>query len=147
MDGAGYGLAVNANGGVSFTVSGGDAIALDSKATVNDGEWHHVIAECDREARTLTLYVDGKQDATGDGPGPDANLANTADLLVGGTPDGECLAGAMDFLRIGRGTLADARTSIDELYAWQFDGPFMRDFAGRKPEGRRDAGAIEGGSQ
>ncbi len=41
------------------------------------------------------------------------------------------------------GTLADARTSIEELYAWEFNGPFLRDFAGRAPEGKRDAGALE----
>ncbi len=47
-------------------------------------------------------------------------------------------------MRIALGTLADAHTTIDELYAWQFDGPFLRDFAGRKPSGaRRDGGAIE----
>ena len=38
----------------------------------------------------------------------------------------------------------DTKTTIDELYTWQFDGPFLRDFTGRKPVGRRDAGAIEG---
>ena len=36
-----------------------------------------------------------------------------------------------------------AKTDIKELYAWQFDGPFLRDFAGRKPKGNRDAGALE----
>lgn len=41
------------------------------------------------------------------------------------------------------GTLKDAKTDIEELYAWQFDGPFIRDFAGRKPKGKRDAGALE----
>jgi hypothetical protein len=70
-------------------------------------------------------------------------LANSGDLHVGGTPAGRCLAGAIDFLRICHGTLADARTDIEELYAWQFDGPFLRDFAGRAPRGRRDAGALE----
>ena len=47
-------------------------------------------------------------------------------------------------MRISLGTLADAKTTIEELHAWQFDGPFLRDFLGRKPTGRRDAGAIEG---
>ena len=37
----------------------------------------------------------------------------------------------------------DARTSINELYAWQFKGPHLRDFAGKKPDGKRDAGAFE----
>jgi len=50
----------------------------------------------------------------------------------------------LDFLRIAHGTLADADTTIEELYAWEFDGPFLRDFTGRKLAGaRRDAGAIE----
>ena len=54
---------------------------------------------------------------------------------------------ALDFLRIADGMLADAETTIDELYAWGFDHllcPFLRDFADRKSMGsRRDAGAIE----
>jgi hypothetical protein len=63
---------------------------------------------------------------------------------VGGTPDGRFLDGTLDFLRIAHGTLEDAHTTIEELYAWEFDGPFLRDFTGRKPAGtRRAAGAIE----
>jgi hypothetical protein len=88
--------------------------------------------------------VDGRIDATGPGVGPDVSVARDADLYVGGTPRGRCLAGTLEFLRISLGTLADAKTSIDELYAWQFDGPFLRDFTGREPIGlRRDAGALE----
>jgi hypothetical protein len=148
MDGAGYSLSVDDSGRVHFVVSGGGkTFALTSQSVVNDGEWHHVIAECDREDREMRIYVDGKLDSTGDGAGPDANLSNAGDFLVGGTPEGEYLAGAIDFLRVCHGTLADARTTIDELYTWQFDGPFLRDFTGRKPQGDRDAGAIEGGSQ
>jgi len=57
---------------------------------------------------------------------------------------GNCFRGAIDFLRIARGTLADAKTTIEELYAWEFDGPQFRDFTGRLPaDGKRDAGAIE----
>ncbi len=103
-----------------------------------------MIAEADRKAGTLTLYVDGRKDATGAGVGAGVSLANSGDLYVGGTPRGRCLEGAFDFLRIALGTIADAKTDIDELYAWQFHGPFLRDFMGRKPTGAgRDAGAIE----
>jgi hypothetical protein len=49
----------------------------------------------------------------------------------------------MEFMRISLGTLQDAKTDIQELYAWQFQGPFLRDFSGKKPIGRRDAGALE----
>ncbi len=71
------------------------------------------------------------------------SLANDGDLYVGGTPSGRCLNGTLDFMRICLGTLADAKTDIDELYAWEFDGPFLKDFAGRYPKGKRDAGALE----
>ena len=35
------------------------------------------------------------------------------------------------------------KTTIEELYAWEFNGPFLRDFCGNQPVGKRDAGAIE----
>jgi hypothetical protein len=78
------------------------------------------------------------------GIAPGISLANESDLFVGGTPTGRRLAVTIDFLRISLGTLADAMTSIEELYTWEFDGPFLRDFAGRPPRGeQRDAGALE----
>ena len=144
VSGAGYALAVNPSGGVTLAVSaGGRTTTLRSKVAINDGRWHHLVAESDRTASTLTLYVNGRIDATGPGLGGDVSLANEGDLMVGGTAAGRCLKGAIDFLRIALGTLADAKTDIDELYAWEFDGPFLRDFAGRAPRGRRDAGALE----
>jgi hypothetical protein len=39
--------------------------------------------------------------------------------------------------------LEDAQTDIAELYEWQTNGPFLRDFRGNEPTGRRDAGALE----
>jgi hypothetical protein len=143
-NGAGYSLAVNASGGVTFAVGGNTgAMNVTSSVAINDGRWHHVIAEADRTARTLTLYVNGRKDRKAQGPGSESSLENSGDLYVGGTPSGRCLHGTIDFLRICLGTLADAKTDIDELYAWEFDGPFLRDFAGRVPRGRRDAGALE----
>jgi hypothetical protein len=74
----------------------------------------------------------------------DGSLSNRGDFYVGRGRGGSYFAGAIDFLRVCRGTLADAGTTIEELYAWQFDGPFLRDFAGRGPaDGKRDAGALE----
>ena len=147
MSDAGYALTVGEDGAALFTVRGAGRAALGGKVRINDGEWHHILAECDRAAKRLVLYVDGRPDAAGGGIGAEVSLSNGADLLVGGTPDGKCLAGAIDFLRISRGTLADAHTTIEELYAWQFDGPFLRDFVGREPIGPRDAGALEGGTR
>ncbi len=109
---------------------------------MNDGQWHHAIVEADRRARTLTVYVDGKKDGSAEGVDGSVSLANEGDVHVGGTPEGRYLDGALDFLRIAQGTLADADTTIEELYAWEFDGPQTRDFTGRKRTGARNAGAI-----
>ena len=63
---------------------------------------------------------------------------------MGGTPQGRGLDGAIDFLRIARGTLADAKTTVEELHAWEFGGPFLEDFTGReRPAGGGEAGAID----
>ncbi len=144
MKGSGYSLAIGLTGRLAFSVKGtGASAAVESKAVVNDGQWHHAIVEADRKARTLTLYVDGRKDASSPGVDGSVSLANDGDVHVGGTPDGRYLDGTLDFLRIAQGTLADADTTIEELVAWEFDGPFLRDFTGRKPAGaRRDAGAI-----
>jgi hypothetical protein len=143
MAAAGYSLTVDTAGRVAFSVKGeGGSGSVSGTAKVNDGRWHHVLAECDRKSGTLTLYVDGKKDVEGAGVGPEVTLANAGDLYVGGTPKGRCLAGTLDFLRIALGTLTDAKTTIEELSAWEFDGPFLRDFVRRAP-GR--GGHREGG--
>jgi hypothetical protein len=50
-------------------------------------------------------------------------------------------------MRIARGTLAGSKTTIEELYAWEFNGPFLQDFTGRKrPADGGAAGAIDGPS-
>jgi Concanavalin A-like lectin/glucanases superfamily len=146
MNGVGWALGVNQGGGVSLTAKSGSVSGtLGSGTAVNDGQWHHVIAEVDRKARTCALYVDGKPSASGgSGIGADVSLANDADLCVGGTPKGHNLNGAIEFLRIARGTLADSKTTISELYAWEFNGPFLEDFTGRRrPANGGCAGAID----
>lgn len=144
------GFALTLKGGravFSVAGAGGATAELTSKALLSDGNWHHVIAEADRAAKTLALYVDGRADAAGAGVGP-ASLANGGDLCVGGSPEGGWLDGSFEFLRLARGTLADADTTIEELYAWEFDGPASRDLRGAKPAGLgRDAGALESDSE
>lgn len=143
MKGSGYSLALDASGHLSFQVKGESASGhVESKNKVNDGRWHHAIVEADRQAKSLAVYLDGRKDAGATGVDGTVSLANDGDVYVGGTPEGRSLDGALDFLRIAQGTLADADTTIEELYAWEFDGPQQRDFTGRKPAGTRDAGAI-----
>jgi hypothetical protein len=118
--------------------------SLASRTIVNDGQWHHVIAEADRKKAEFAIYIDGRQDVTGAGVGPNASLTNGAALYVGGTPQGHWLDGAIDFLRLARGTLADSKTTIEELYAWEFNGPFLYDFTGhRRSANVTCAGAID----
>ena len=143
---AGYALTVD--GTVTLTArAGGRDRSVTGKVRVNDGDWHHVLAEADRESGRITIYVDGNVDASAAGPGQDS-LSNSADFYVGGTPDGNCLAGTLDFARVSLGSLAEAKTTIEELYTWQFEGPFLRDFVGNPPNGAgRDAGALEAASR
>jgi len=146
MSDSGYQLSINKAGGVTLTVRAGAAAgAVASGAKINDGKWHHVLAEVDRAKRIGAIYIDGKKSVEATiALEPAATLANDADLLVGKGAAGGFFAGELDFLRIARGTLADSRTSIEELYDWQFDGPFLRDFLAQEANGKtRDAGAFE----
>ena len=143
MKDTGYSLTINAAGQLSFSVKGtGTSASLESKSKLNDSNWHHAIAEADRSAKTLTIYVDGRKDAAGAGIDATISLSNDGDVCVAGTPEGRYFDGVLDFLRVAHGTLADADTTIEELYAWEFDGPQLRDLTGRKPAGARDAGAL-----
>lgn len=141
---SGYSLVVNEKGGITFALRGGKKSAsIQSTVAVNDGRWHHVIAEADRAGKMLTLYINGKKDNQGGCFEGSYSLENNADLYIGGSPSGRYLKGTLEFLRICLGTLGDSKTDIDELYAWEFFGPFLKDFTGREPAGKRDAGALE----
>jgi hypothetical protein len=145
MKANGYSLTIMKSGRLLFSVNGtGASAAVEGQSLVNDGLWHHAIVEADRPSKKLTIYVDGRKDASASGVGSSVSLANDGDVYVGGTPNGRFFDGTLDFLRIAQGTLEDAHTTIEELYAWEFDGPFLRDFTGRKPTGnRRTAGALD----
>ena len=150
----GYILEMADNGMAKMDLQfGGSACSRTSAAVVNDGKWHHLIAEVNRKnPQGINLYLDGR---LSNGPwsgrmDKTTSLSNPADFLVGKTGVGAAgdserfFAGALDFLRVSRGTLADAETTIEELYQWEVDGPFLKDFHGRSPTGRsRDAGAVE----
>jgi len=125
-------------------VSERDVYSITGAAIVNDGKWHHLLSEVDRSGKT-TIYVDGALTNSSNAnimPSPTISLSNKADFLIGKSPDGNFFKGTLDFLRISKGTLTDARTTIAELYKWELDGPFLRDFTGKKPIHKRDAGAI-----
>ncbi len=132
---SGYRLYVNAAGQAEFQVSaGGRHASVATKARINDGGWHHVLAEIDRDSGRMSIYLDGRQSnqRTASLAATDS-LTNSADFLVGRDHAGQhYLKGAIDFMRVCQGTLEDAETDIAELYEWQTNGPVKHDFAGRK---------------
>ncbi len=70
MTDRGYALTLDDAGRLLFAVRAPGASAeLTSSAPINDGKWHHVIAEADRAAQTLIIYIDGRLDSTGPGIG------------------------------------------------------------------------------
>ncbi len=148
MNDNGYYLEIDDNGSVKLLLQGGGKEwAQAGSAKINDGQWHHVIAEVDRQAGKINIYIDGKlsQGASSGSPlGADVSISNTGDFLVGKSGD-SFFQGQMDFLRVSRGTLADAETTIDEVFTWQFvNGPFLKDFTGRKRDFEKSApGAID----
>jgi len=146
----GYALAITENGHARMSLHfGAAACSRDTSRPRNDGLWHHLIAEIDRKKPDgIRIYVDGKlsNGAWSGRMDKTTSLSNTADFLVGKTAGSRAdyFAGQLDFLRVCRGTLEDAETTIEELYKWEFDGPFLKDFQGRSAQGTcRDAGAVE----
>jgi len=142
-EGNGYMLGLSEDGSLGIVLADGETRARAlSTQPVNDGSWRHLIAEVDRADGVVRFYIDGKLDS--ETPVElEGSLANESDFLVGKGAAGH-LHGDIDFLLLARGTLADAKTTIEELHAWQFEGPFLRDWTGEMPEdGDRDAGAVE----
>lgn len=140
---AGYGLGLDEQGCAVLDLrTGGKTVRQTGRKKLNDGRWHHILAEVDRVHGAIRLYVDGHDvsgQQTGEMPAALSSLENTGDFIVG-----ERFRGAIDFLRVSRGTLEDARTTIAELMSWQFNGPHLHDFTGRAATGGvRDTGALE----
>jgi hypothetical protein len=147
QENTGYRLHLS-DGKVFFVVGDGtEPTEIATPAAVNTGEWHHLIAEFDRApaAPALRLYLDGKLVTEKLWPENPGSLANPSDFFVGGMPGAgaeENLAADLDFLRVALTTLADSQTTIEELYAWQFSGPQLRDFAGHERPANNLPGAL-----
>lgn len=129
----GYALNITDGGVAALTLSAaGQTCTATGQVKIADGKWHHLIAEADRSAGKIRLYVDGKMTTENECSLPaEASLQNTGDFFVGKGPAG-FYAGTIDFLRVSRGSLAESFTTIEELHAWVTDGPFLHDFVGKK---------------
>lgn len=132
-DGTGWRVALDERRRPQLVLSlGGNAIyTATAGSALKDASWHHLVVEFDR-AQGARMYLDGKALAVStDGtlPAADASLSNRGDLVAAAG-----LACTLDFLRVARSTLAESRTSIEELHAWQFDGPFLKTWWGEAIE-------------
>jgi len=79
-----------------LTVKAGALDALHYPAPqINDGNWHHVIAEADRPSKTLTLYVDGRLD----GQQPCSMFTGSLDF-IGSYNGNVSLDGVLDDVRV-----------------------------------------------
>ncbi|MBN2451261.1 MAG: LamG domain-containing protein [Lentisphaeria bacterium] len=140
----GYTLGLDGGGRITFRLEGDTTTSCGTRTRVNDGAWHHLVAQVDHARGVYSVYLDARLEVALEGEPVRGPLANGADLLVGRGPEGRFFAGDIDFLRISLGTLEEAQTTIEELHAWEFDGPFLRDFAGRmRRPGASAAGAID----
>ena len=101
------------------------------------------LAHCKAQVFWEHYQIDGQHGGALIGKVIAADLDNPSDVLVGGGPGKAFFKGQFAFLRLCLGTFADARTTIDELRAWEFAGPQFGDFTGRVPPGKRDAGALQ----
>ena len=142
MGEAGYQLTVGPNGAPLLLLkSKGAQESISATIKVNDGLWHHVVVEVDRSAALARFFLDGKAggETKFESINWNASLTNTDDFVVG-----RKFVGAIDFLRVCRSTLAESLTTYEELDAWEFDGPFLRDFVGHQTAvgTSRPAGAI-----
>jgi hypothetical protein len=149
--GLGYQLDVDAEGKARFSIMDNGSVlhSVSTASEVNNDDWHHVLVEVNRYSG-ITIYADGEASngiTVGTLPANTVSLSNTSDFYVGKNINGNYFNGIMDFLRISKGTLEEAKTTYAELYKWEFDGPFRKDFFGNSPIGQRDAGAIETGEK
>ncbi|MCM8767347.1 MAG: LamG domain-containing protein [Candidatus Omnitrophica bacterium] len=132
-EGKGYSVYLK-NGKVNFKIGYGDKNYLVyTEKRIDDKRWHHLIVELDMIEKIGRIYIDGKEEKViREGKIEEGSLSNTGDFLVGRSIDTGYFKGLIDFLRVSRGSLKDAETTIEEIYKWEFDGPFLRDFLGNK---------------
>lgn len=103
-----FGLSLG-NGKIMFGVAG---TTITSTATVNDDNWHHIVATRVAATGTLALYIDGVEvPATANGP--TGTLDAGASLLFGRLgPTGTFYTGELDEIKIYNQTLSAAQATL-----------------------------------
>jgi hypothetical protein len=126
------------DGAPMFRIANGEGTSLAvAGPRLDSGEWHHLLAELDRKNRKLNLYVAWTPGTTTGLGALRGSLSNEAAFVVGAGFTGE-----IDFLRVALSSLAESRTTFDELHTWQTDGPHFHDFSGKDRRTQNAAGAL-----
>jgi hypothetical protein len=122
---AGWALAV-INGKANLWVGDTGSSWLAGTRTVSDGCWHHLVGTL--SGTTVTLYVDGTQDATGTRT---PSLSSTSTLYLGRTPDsmwyfsGWLSAAAIyNGVALSSGTVLSHYQAAGRVLDWAASGPF-----------------------
>ncbi|MCS7181210.1 MAG: LamG domain-containing protein [bacterium] len=131
-EGKGYSVYLK-DGRVNFKIGyGKDYYLVYTDKKIDDGRWHHLVVELDTMDKVSRIYIDGKEEKViKEGMVKEESISNRGDFIVGKGEIGY-FKGLIDYLRVSRGSLKDAQTTIEELYKWEFDGPFLKDFFGNK---------------
>jgi hypothetical protein len=95
---------------------GGQFVEAVGDAAASDGQWHHAAAVYDRQAQTLTLYLDGKPDGVPQSIVGIGASASPAPLTLGAFGDGFPFDGTLDEISIHRAALAPADLSFTADY-------------------------------
>jgi hypothetical protein len=101
-----------------FGVSGGGSNSVGGSTSINDGQWHHLMAVRDIEKDKLLLYLDGKLDDI-DSDNATQSSENNDDISIGSLGvnyTGNPFEGNLDEARIYNRALSPSE--VDELYRW-----------------------------
>jgi len=95
---------------------GGHFVEATGKASSADGEWHHAAAVYDRQAQTLTLYLDGRPDGEPVSIAAIGDSQSAAPLSLGAFGGAFPFDGTLDEISIHRTALDPAAFSAQRDY-------------------------------
>ena len=96
---------------------GGQFVEAVGAASAADGQWHHTAAVYDRQAQTLTLYLDGKPDRATQSIAGIGASGGTSPLTLGQFGGGFPFDGEIDEISIHRAALASTDLSFSAEFA------------------------------
>lgn len=128
------------NGKFAFGVGGADT-TVQSSQTINDGQWHHVVATRVSSSGAMAVYVDGVLGGTATGP-TGARTATTR-LVMGSLQTGfNYFGGQLDEAAVFMRALSAGE--VASLYQAEVPAGFdQRGVPFKRVSGLRDAGAYE----